>query len=154
MPRLLLALVLVLFALLTLGSPISAQEYGAAGERAPNVTSTGIRLEPPAPLLQGATSGTIGPQPEDLGTIMSCTAGTVRVNNLANLEAMLNIIVNFSMAAGYGAAVFFVWKGFSVKGRIDGRCMIKALGWASFAWFMPHAIEWLISGARDVDLFS
>lgn len=155
MPRLLAALVLILFALLSNGSPVSAQEYGNALDGAPTVTSTGVNIEPPAPALQGATSGTIGPQPDDAISMMGvCTAGTVRVNNLSNLEAFINIFMNLSMVVGYGAAVFFVWKGFAVKGRVDARCITKALGWASYAWFMPHAVEWLISGARDANLFS
>ena len=48
-----------------------------------------------APMLQGATNGTIGPQGGDATAVMGVnTAGTVRVNNLANLEALLNIIAN------------------------------------------------------------
>ncbi|MBX9687924.1 MAG: hypothetical protein K2X27_14555, partial [Candidatus Obscuribacterales bacterium] len=48
-----------------------------------------------APMLQGATNGTIGPQGSDATVIQGVnTAGTVRVNNLANLEALLNIIAN------------------------------------------------------------
>ncbi|MBI1269964.1 hypothetical protein GC174_05985, partial [bacterium] len=48
-----------------------------------------------APVLQGATNGTVGPQGDDATAIMGVnTAGTVRVNNLANLEALLNIIAN------------------------------------------------------------
>src|ERR1700722_17851568 len=46
-----------------------------------------------APALQGATNGTIGPQGADATYVTGVnTAGTVRVNNLANLEALLNII--------------------------------------------------------------
>ena len=48
-----------------------------------------------APMLQGATNGTIAPQGADATVIQGVnTAGTVRVNNLANLEALLNIIAN------------------------------------------------------------
>ncbi len=48
-----------------------------------------------APALQGATNGTIGPQGADATYVTGLnTAGTVRVNNLANLEALLNIIAN------------------------------------------------------------
>ncbi|MDR3613015.1 MAG: hypothetical protein P4L53_05565, partial [Candidatus Obscuribacterales bacterium] len=46
-----------------------------------------------APTLQAATNGTVGPQGQDATYITGVnTAGTVRVNNLANLEALLNII--------------------------------------------------------------
>src|SRR5690349_17492358 len=46
-------------------------------------------LDSMAPKLQGATHGTIGPQGADATYITGVnTAGTVRVNNLANLEAL------------------------------------------------------------------
>jgi hypothetical protein len=46
-----------------------------------------------APQLQGATNGTIGPQGTDATVINGIsTAGTVRVNNLANLESTLNVV--------------------------------------------------------------
>src|SRR5262249_18507948 len=48
-----------------------------------------------SPMPQGATNGTIGPQQGDATVVQGVnTAGTVRVNNLANLEALLNIIAN------------------------------------------------------------
>ncbi|HEY9790625.1 MAG TPA: VIT domain-containing protein [Candidatus Obscuribacterales bacterium] len=47
----------------------------------------------PAPQLQGATNGTIGLQGADATTISGVnTAGTVRVNNLSNLESALNLV--------------------------------------------------------------
>ena len=55
----------------------------------------GSQQQVQAPNLQGATNGTIGPQGTDATVITGVnTAGTVRVNNLANLEALLNIIAN------------------------------------------------------------
>lgn len=49
--------------------------------------------DPEPPCLQGATMGTIGPQGQD-GTYVTGvnTAGTVRVNMLAMLEALLNVV--------------------------------------------------------------
>ncbi len=48
-----------------------------------------------APCLQGATMGTIGPQGDDATVITGVnTAGMVRVNMLAMLEALLNIVAN------------------------------------------------------------
>ena len=61
-------------------------------------TQTGTQTMQPggmanSPQLQGATNGTIAPQGQDATVIQGVnTAGTVRVNNLANLEALLNII--------------------------------------------------------------
>lgn len=55
-----------------------------------------------APMLQGATNGTIGPQGMDATVISGVnTAGTIRVNNLANMEAALCVVAN---AAGPLAA--------------------------------------------------
>ncbi|MEZ4543846.1 MAG: hypothetical protein R3C24_08075 [Cyanobacteriota/Melainabacteria group bacterium] len=54
-----------------------------------------------APVLQGATNGTVGPQGDDATAIMGVnTTGTVRVSNLANLEALLSIIANGSQILG------------------------------------------------------
>lgn len=48
------------------------------------------------PTLAGATNGTISLQGEEVTVISGVnTSGTVRVNNLANLEALINLIANF-----------------------------------------------------------
>ncbi len=61
-----------------------------------------------APMLQGATFGTIGPM-ADANVIAGVnTAGTVRVNNLANLEVLFNIIAYLFEAIGVAVAVFLV----------------------------------------------
>ncbi len=45
--------------------------------------------------FQGATNGTISPQCAEATVVQGVSSrGTVRVNNLANLEALLNIIAN------------------------------------------------------------
>ena len=57
-----------------------------------------------APSLQGATMVTIGPQGADATYVSGLnTAGTVRVNNLANLEALLNEVTNGT------TIVTFIW---------------------------------------------
>jgi hypothetical protein len=56
------------------------------------------------PNLQGAINGTIGPQGSDAVVISGVnTAGTVRVNNLANLEAGLALVGNAAGPVGAGA---------------------------------------------------
>src|SRR5437588_1151040 len=111
-----------------------------------------------APALQGATNGTVGPQGADATVISGVnTAGTVRVNNLANLEALLNIIANgleilgiawggptmimgfMHMAAGTQDAMKRVlWGGAGVTGGLA----------------TPGCINWLVASARDANLFS
>ena len=98
------SLVIALFA----GAPAQAQFGGggdafSAGDTGSQIHSsnqqTGSQTETvngsQSPMLQGATNGTIGPQAGDATVVSGVnTAGTVRVNNLANLEALLNIIAN------------------------------------------------------------
>ncbi len=57
--------------------------------------TNGALPEEYAPCLQGATMGTIGPQGDDATYVTGVsTAGTVRVNMLAMLEALLNVVAN------------------------------------------------------------
>lgn len=119
-----------------------------------------------APELQGATNGTIGPQGNDATVIQGINcAGTVRVNNLANLEALLNIVANgmeligllvggviacnglFSSAAA--SAIMGIPVPFGRKGRV-------ALGVAIaiVALSVPGIINWFVASARDANLFS
>lgn len=120
--------------------------------------------ETTAPTLQGATNGTIGPQGGDATVIQGVnTAGTVRVNNLANLEALLNIIANLAeilcLAGGAGLAVH----GFAVKSVTSfgeefelgpgGRIVLGILLAAS-GLITPGLLNWFIASARDANLFS
>src|ERR1700679_2909615 len=88
---------------LTFATPANAQDafasIGASGQQANTGAITGSQTtqgtSATAPALQGATNGTIAPQGADATVIQGVnTAGTVRVNNLANLEALLNIIAH------------------------------------------------------------
>ena len=54
-----------------------------------------IGPDPEPPCLQGATMGSIGPQGQDGTNIYGTdTSGMVRVNNLAMIEALLNLVAN------------------------------------------------------------
>lgn len=65
-----------------------------------------------APILQGATNGTIGPQGQDAFAVQGInTAGTVRVNNLANLEVLFNILATACNFAFLSAAFFIALRG-------------------------------------------
>jgi hypothetical protein len=111
-----------------------------------------------APVLQGASNGSVGPQGGDATFITGVnTAGTVRVNNLANLEALLNIIANGMEILGvaWGGATMIM--GFMRLGtRADGairRVLLGALGVAG-GLCTPGCINWLVASARDANLFS
>lgn len=114
--------------------------------------------------LQGTTNGTISPQGGDAIVVEGVnTAGTVRVNNLANLEAVLNIIANGAELMGLIAGAMMIINGFTSKAvvklgetiafgpkvRIAAGAAVIAMGLA-----VPGMINWLVSSARDANLFT
>lgn len=119
-----------------------------------------------APYLQGATSGTVGPAGADATVVTGVnTAGTVRVNNLANLEALMNIIANLcEIGFALGGAVLIL------HGIARGECVYEVMGHEfefgpgrriAFGIAMiltglclPGMINWFIASARDANLFS
>lgn len=111
-----------------------------------------------APELQGATNGSIGPQGSDATYITGVnTAGTVRVNNLANLEALLNILANGMEILGvvWGGATMimgFMRMGSGADGAMT-RIVLGAFGVAG-GLCTPGIINWLVASARDANLFS
>lgn len=111
-----------------------------------------------APTLQGATNGTIGPQRGDATVISGInTAGTVRVNNLANLEAMLNIIANGMEILGIAWGGPTMILGFMRMAAGTQDAMKKVLfGAAGVTGGLatPGCINWLVASARDANLFS
>jgi hypothetical protein len=111
-----------------------------------------------APHLQGATNGTIGPQGTDATVIAGVnTAGTVRVNNLANLEALLNIIANGMEGGGvaWGGPTMIMGFMHMAAGTQDAmkRVLWGAAG-VTGGLATPGCINWLVASARDANLFS
>ncbi|MGI0134401.1 MAG: hypothetical protein ACREBW_05535, partial [Candidatus Micrarchaeaceae archaeon] len=111
-----------------------------------------------APTLQGATNGTIGPQGTDATVISGVnTAGTVRVNNLANLEALLNIIANGMEILGiaWGGPTMIMGFMHMAAGTQDAmkRVLWGAAG-VTGGLATPGCINWLVASARDANLFS
>jgi len=111
-----------------------------------------------APMLQGATNGTIGPQGADATVIQGVnTAGTVRVNNLANLEALLNIIANGMEILGiaWGGPTMIMGFMHMAAGTQDAmkRVLWGAAG-VTGGLATPGCINWLVASARDANLFS
>ena len=111
-----------------------------------------------APRLQGATNGTIGPQGGDASVISGVnTAGTVRVNNLANLEALLNIIANGMEILGiaWGGPTMIMGFMHMAAGTQDA---MKRVLWGGAGvtggLATPGCINWLVASARDANLFS
>ena len=111
-----------------------------------------------APWLSGATNGTIGPQGKDATYITGVnTAGTVRVNNLANLEALLNIIANGLEILGiaWGGPTMILGFMHMAAGTQDSlkRVLFGATG-VTGGLATPGCINWLVASARDANLFS
>jgi hypothetical protein len=115
-----------------------------------------------APSLQGATNGTLGSDATYVTGVN--TAGTVRVNNLANLEALLNIVANGSELLGLlgglalaGVASVNVPLAQKLVGtKMLGKKSIIAIGVAMIVGGLciPGSINWLVASARDANLFS
>jgi hypothetical protein len=145
-------------------TPVSGAVVLERKQAAPVLQGATYSIIPPtqsqAPVLEGATAGTIGPQGTDVTVIQGInTAGTVRVNNLANLEALLNIFANMGELLGIGLGIFNVVMGvlgktmifpfnFSPKGRIVYGICIAVLG-----LMLPGCLNWMVASARDANLF-
>jgi hypothetical protein len=111
-----------------------------------------------APSLSGATNGTIGPKGTDATYITGVnTAGTVRVNNLANLEALLNIIANGLEILGiaWGGPTMIMGFMYMAAGTADAmKKVIFGAAGVTGGLATPGAINWLVASARDANLFS
>ncbi len=111
-----------------------------------------------SPTLQGATNGTISPQGAEATVVQGVnTAGTVRVNNLANLEALLNIIANGMEILGIAWGGPTMIMGFMHMAAGSHDAMKKVLfGAAGVTGGLatPGCINWLVASARDAALFN
>ncbi len=128
-----------------------------------------------APLLQGATNGTIGPQGGDATSIVLQgatiggigpqggdatsiagvnTAGTVRVNNLANLEWLLNRLCLGATWLFFGAAAIFLVKSFSGNALSKSRNMIAGASFLIMSLTVSCTVSWLVGLLRDANFFS
>lgn len=135
------------------------------------------------PILQNATNGTIGPQGAVATVVYGInTAGTVRVNNLANLEALLNFVANFTEVILVIGGVMSLIKAVMFKGAISkgetrkgeartgeiGRTVklfrlfelsrkelvACGIGFIVVGLAVPGVINYLVASARDAALFN
>jgi hypothetical protein len=135
---------------------------GATGEQMQTNYTTGTQTQQVgngvSPLLQGATNGTISPQGGEATVVQGVnTAGTVRVNNLANLEALLNIIANGMEILGIAWGGPTMIMGFMHMAAGSHDAMKKVLfGAAGVTGGLatPGCINWLVASARDAALFN
>jgi len=105
------------------------------------------------PSLQGATMGTIGPQGTDATAIQGImTAGTVRVNNLANLEAALNIVANVALILGHVVGIYYLIKTIRITVKTPGNVLgglAKGLTFISVGLLTPMFVNWAMAAVRD-----
>ncbi|HEY9713894.1 MAG TPA: hypothetical protein V6C72_10515, partial [Chroococcales cyanobacterium] len=116
------------------------------------------------PIVQSATNGTIGPQGVDATYVTGVnTAGTVRVNNLANLEALLNIMANGIEILGLFCGIGYLLKALCSVGLNGSRATAQtrifqnvAVGLSCIVagLLTPGFINWMVASARDANLFS
>jgi hypothetical protein len=151
---------------LSLSAPALAQDAfnsnGADGNNTAINKNTGTQTiqtgQGTAPTLQGATNGTIAQQGQDATVVEGVnTAGTVRVNNLANLEALLNIIANGMEILGIAWGGPTMIMGFMHMAAGSHDAMKKVLfGAAGVTGGLatPGCINWLVASARDAALFN
>lgn len=117
-----------------------------------------------APILQGATNGTIGPQGKEAYIMGVNTAGTVRVNNLANLEALLNIICNMIELAGMTVGATIILHGILLRAPCGvlgisqplspGARILIGIAIVIGGCMVPGLVNWFVASARDANLFS
>ena len=132
------------------------QNLGATGYTGSQSTNSVAQMQ--APALQGASNATIGPQGTEATFVTGVnTAGTVRVNNLANLEALLNIIANGMEILGiaWGGPTMIMGFMHMAAGTQDAmkRVLFGCAG-VTGGLATPGAINWLVASARDANLFS
>ncbi len=138
------------------------RSMAATGEQSRQNFTTGSQTQHldngTSPTLQGATNGTISPQGAEATVVQGVnTAGTVRVNNLANLEALLNIIANGMEILGIAWGGPTMIMGFMHMAAGSHDAMKKVLfGAAGVTGGLatPGCINWLVASARDAALFN
>lgn len=110
---------------------------------------------PPLSVMDGAASGNPIPSPNDATVVAGVdTAGTVRVNNLAMLEALVNIGANGIqiMCLIWGAVLVYIG---STKIGMPRMVRYYALAILPIACGLctPASVNWAFAVCRDCNLF-
>ncbi len=154
-----------LAALFCLSTPAFAQSFGDAYSSQVNSVLTSAGHQTMNYLYKMSISRTIEPQGPDAVVIPSAgrnsigmgvnTAGTVRVNNLVNLEALLNIIASGMEIIGIAWGGPTMIMGLLHMAAESKYAMIRVLmGCAGVTGGLagPGVINWLVASARDANL--
>ena len=135
-------------------------QHGKASPENTSPIDDSMPKSPSAPILQGAehasTTGGDSFDSERFETIPGIYAtGTVRVNMLANLEALLNICANGGEIIGILWGSCLLW---ACTKKLNQPGFARAVSIAILPMILgacsPAAINWAISVARDANFFS
>ena len=104
------------------------------------------------------TGAILNPSPADATLVTGVnTVGTVRVNCLAQLEALLNICANGAEILAILIGSFLLLKALTRTGdcsRKRASYAIAGVAIATLSFFVPYAMNWCVVAARDANLFS
>ncbi len=109
-----------------------------------------------APLLPGAVNGTTAPQGEATLVKGVNTAGTVRVYNLANMEALMNIIANGMEVIGIawgGPTMIMACMRLSTGSAHGAKNVVYGAASVTSALATPGMVNWLVASGRDAGFF-
>ncbi len=111
-----------------------------------------------ARVLFSTSNGTIATQATEAGAVAGVNTGaTVRVNNLANLEALLNIVANGMQILGIAWGGPTMIMGFMQMAAGSQESSKKVLGGVAGVvggLAAPACINWLVASAQESALFS
>lgn len=140
--------------LLAVSAPANAQYMGSDSHEA-RVSQDAHNTEAPQHLkeLEPHSIKAVGADPTLLQGVN--TAGTVRVNMLANLEALLNICANGAQLTGIIWGAFLLWACVrKLRQPGFGRAFAFAMLPIILGVCTPGSINWVVATARDAGLFS
>ncbi|MBX9687138.1 MAG: hypothetical protein K2X27_10575 [Candidatus Obscuribacterales bacterium] len=112
--------------------------------------------------LDSRGTGSAGPENSD-STVLPSVAGAVRVNNLANFEALMNILANgceivFSVGGLFMLTTAFRQLFQSLNGsapkKINWRLLLWGLALIILGLAIPGTLNWFLASARDMSYFS
>ena len=107
-------------------------------------SATWAPIAPMAPVAPGAPMVPIAPSVVTGVNV----AGTVRVNNLANLEFILNAVANCVEVGGIAWGMLCIYQGIKDPVRRRGR-MVLGLFLIAMGLSAPSMVNWLTASARD-----
>ncbi|CAN5469584.1 hypothetical protein BH11CYA1_BH11CYA1_20150 [soil metagenome] len=137
-------LALAVTCLLSSTAPAAAQDvFGNAGV---------------ARTLFGTSNGTLAPQGSEASAVEGInTAGTAKVNNLANLEALLNIVANGMQILGIawgGPTMVMGFMQMATGSQESSNKVLVGVAGVAGGLAAPGCIGWLVSSAQESALFN